>query len=79
MLTVHSSLGGNCRLRVKSPLKGAGLVKASGKNPNPLYTVPDIKKPIISSEAKLNKVVLPETYLYDLKTEADRSYTFQGK
>jgi alpha-L-fucosidase 2 len=78
-LTVYSSLGGNCRLRVKAPLKGSNLNKAKGDNANPLFTVPDITKPIVSSEAKLNPVIPAPTYLYDLKTEMGKNYTLRKK
>lgn len=78
-LTIHSNLGGNCRLRVKSSLKGAGLAKSKGNNPNLFYGVPEVKQPIISSEAHLNPVILSATYLYDLKTEAGKTYTFTSK
>jgi alpha-L-fucosidase 2 len=78
-LTVYSSLGGNCRLRVKTPLKGKGIKLAKGVNSNPLFTVSEIPKPIVSSEAHLNKMVLADTFLYDLKTEADKTYTLRIK
>jgi alpha-L-fucosidase 2 len=78
-LTIHSKLGGNCRLRTKEALKGAGLKTAKGKNFNPLYIIADVKKPIVSEQAKLNAVVLPATFLYDLSTEAGKSYTFRIK
>ncbi|MDP4270765.1 MAG: glycoside hydrolase family 95 protein, partial [Bacteroidota bacterium] len=78
-LTIHSSLGGNCRLRLKAPLKGAGLNLAKGSNSNPLFTVPEIPKPIISPDAKTNPVTLAPTYLYDLKTEAGKAYALKTK
>ncbi len=78
-LTIHSSIGGNCRLRVKNQLIGKGLKLAQGKNSNPFFHVPDIKKPIISDKAKLNAARLVPTFLYDLKTEAGKSYAFRAK
>ncbi|GAT62224.1 glycoside hydrolase family 95 protein [Paludibacter jiangxiensis] len=78
-LTIHSSLGGNCRLRVKGSLKGTGLKLAKGSNSNPLFTVPEIPKPIISPDTKTNPVNLAPTYLYDLKTEEGKSYTLKTK
>ncbi len=33
-LTVRSTIGGNCRLRSAVPLKGSGLKRARGENPN---------------------------------------------
>jgi alpha-L-fucosidase 2 len=78
-LTIHSSLGGNCRLRVKGRLAGTGLKLAKGSNPNPLFTVPNISRPIISPNAKLNPVNLGPTQLYDLKTEAGKTYILKTK
>ena len=34
---------------------------------------------IINKEAKLNKVELKKTYLYDLETKAGEEYIFLGK
>ena len=77
-LVVKSHKGGNCRLRSTSPLTGKGLKRAKGENPNPLYAVPVIAQPLISPEAKLNKVEIAKTYLYDLPTRAGQEYTLIG-
>ena len=77
-LVVKSHKGGNCRLRSTSPLTGKGLKRAKGENPNPLYAVPVIAQPLISPEAKLNKVEIAKTYLYDLPTQAGQQYTLIG-
>ena len=77
-LVVKSHKGGNCRLRSTSPLTGKGLKRAKGENPNPLYAVPVIAQPLISPEAKLNKVEIAKTYLYDLPTQAGQEYTLIG-
>lgn len=78
-LTVKSTIGGNCRLRSLTPLKGSGLKTAKGENPNTLFAVDKGLAPIINSEAKLNPVELKKTYLYDLKTKAGQVYTIVGK
>jgi alpha-L-fucosidase 2 len=81
-LTIHSSLGGNFRIRVKQPLRavdGAMLVAAKGSNSNSFYQINEIKDPLISSKAKLKGVKLPKTFLYDLSTEQGKSYTFELK
>jgi len=78
-LVVHSRKGGNCRLRSSNALSGNGLKKAKGENPNALYVVPEVPQPLINEQAKLNKVELPETYLYDLNTQAGKSYTVVGR
>jgi alpha-L-fucosidase 2 len=79
--TIHSSLGGNCRVRVKQPVRsiGASLSAARGGNPNPLYQINEIKDPLISPKAKLKGVKLPKTFLYDLPTEQGKSYMFELK
>ena len=44
-----------------------------------MYAIPEILQPIINKEAKLNKVELKKTYLYDLETKAGEEYIFLGK
>lgn len=78
-LVVKSLRGGNCRLRSLNPLEGKGLKKAKGENPNPLYEVPQVRKPLVSKEASLNPVELKKTYLYDLATEAGKEYVLIGR
>jgi alpha-L-fucosidase 2 len=66
-LTISSRLGGNCRLYSPVPLKGKGLKRARGSNPNPLYHL----------EEGADK--LPTGgYLYDLSTQAGREYVVIG-
>lgn len=76
---IHSTIGGNCRLRSLTPLVGKGLKNARGENPNTLFTVHDGMEPIISPEASLNEVKPAKTYLYDLPTEAGKTYVLKGK
>lgn len=78
-LVVKSHKGGNCRLRSLSPLTGKGLKKANGENSNALYEVPTIAKPIVSKDAKPNKVEIARTYLYDLPTKAGEVYVVTRK
>jgi alpha-L-fucosidase 2 len=78
-LTVHSNLGGNCRLKVHHPLKTDNdvmLSAAQGENPNPFYRTPGIKSPLISDKSNLKGIILKETYLYDLLTKAGEVYHF---
>ncbi|MGA7160916.1 MAG: glycoside hydrolase family 95 protein [Bacteroidota bacterium] len=78
-LIIKSNLGGNCRIRSYLPLKAEGdvkLVKAAGENGNPFYTVPDIKRALISPEAKLKPVTLKNTFMYDVGTAPGEEYTF---
>lgn len=62
---IKSSLGGNCRLRSYVPLKGKGLKKVKGQNPNPFYAIPETKTPIINSETTVPQV--KEIFEYDIK------------
>ncbi|MDX1545021.1 MAG: glycoside hydrolase family 95 protein, partial [Christiangramia sp.] len=73
-IKVISEIGGNLRLRSYYPLSSDGLKKASGDNPNPLFELPDTKKPIISSEASLDTPDLKPVFEYDLATEAGKEY-----
>ncbi|BDU26699.1 glycoside hydrolase family 95 protein [Flavobacterium sp. GSB-24] len=77
-LKIYSKIGGNCRLKVENTLKGNSLKKAKGKNPNPLFYDVEVKKPIISDQAKLEKVKLPNYNIYDVNVKAGQTYTFSG-
>ncbi len=75
---IHSKLGGNCRIRTYDPLAAKGeftLQPAAGNNANPFFETPVIKQPLISPDARLEKLSLRQTYLYDMKTEKGKSYT----
>jgi alpha-L-fucosidase 2 len=78
-LKVYSKLGGNCRLKLENTLKagkGISLKKAKGKNP--LFYAVEVKKPIISKEAKLPKVKLPKYNEYDVEMKAGQTYSFSA-
>ena len=51
--------------------------KAKGKNPNPIYSIVDTPAPIINAVEKIERPILEETYLYDLKTVAGKEYIIQ--
>ena len=80
-LVIHSSLGGNCRLRLYEIMrlssKEATLAATNGENDNPFYVWPAVKKPVISAKASLQAPVLKKTYEYDVKTEAGKEYLFE--
>lgn len=76
---IKSTIGGNLRLRVPNTLdleKSKGLQVASGENPNPFYQVPVTADPIVSPQATIELPDLGETSVYDLKTEAGKTYEF---
>ena len=58
--------------------KGIVFKKAKGKNPNPLFYDVEVKKPIISKEAKLPKVQLPKYNEYDVEMKAGQTYSFSA-
>jgi alpha-L-fucosidase 2 len=76
---IKSTLGGNCRLRVPNQLRAEGgitLKKALGYNPNLFYQPSEIKTPLISTNAVLQKTELKTTFLYDFDTKPGQTYSF---
>ncbi|SHG88756.1 alpha-L-fucosidase 2 [Flavobacterium fluvii] len=81
-LTIKSTLGGNCRLRLSSGVKLNGDVKldeAKGENSNSFYKVETIKEPLIAEKASLKGFKSPDTQLYDFNTTAGKVYVFKAK
>ncbi len=80
-IRIKSNLGGNARLRVPNEmvLEKGNLTMARGKNPNPFFEIPEIKKPLISSSAKLNEIQLKKTFMYDFPTEKGKIYLLKMK
>ncbi|GAB4003928.1 glycoside hydrolase family 95 protein [Spirosoma migulaei] len=77
-VVIKSNLGGNCRLRLPNSLRADGLevALAQGPNPNPLYAIDGIPKPLISPKATaIQPVVIAETQLVEFDTQAGKSYT----
>ena len=75
---IKSTLGGNLRLRTHNAMKlstGGALKKATGRNTNPFYYVEEIPTPIISDKAGVAPPELEETLVYDLPTQAGKTYT----
>lgn len=72
---IHSSLGGNCRVRLNQTVSGAQLKKANGANANPYFAVVNIANPIVKPNDKDLSVKLPESWLYDIHTEKGKTYT----
>lgn len=74
---IVSRLGGNLRVRTSAglSLKGSGdLAAADGPNPNPYYQVPDVPAPLVADEAMPECLETPALNLYDIPTEAGRTY-----
>lgn len=78
-LTVKSTLGGNCRLRLANDTNLKGNIvptTAEGENANPFYQVHQIKPPLKSEKAKLQGFMLPDTKLIEFETMAGGQYDF---
>jgi alpha-L-fucosidase 2 len=78
-LVVRSCLGGNCRLRTKAEIQSADgtvLKNAIEDNPNPLFAVNAVKKPLIAEMAPRLDIVPEMSFLYDFQTEKGKSYKF---
>jgi alpha-L-fucosidase 2 len=77
---IASGLGGNCRLRIANELVHkipSNLSPAKGAQTNPFYEVPQVKMPIISTEAKLPRAQIPPAKEYDLMTQAGKVYVLK--
>ncbi|HOV99772.1 MAG TPA: glycoside hydrolase family 95 protein, partial [Bacteroidota bacterium] len=75
--TIKSTLGGTCRIRSYTQLKGNEntiLRVAEGDNSNPFYQTSKIQQPLISDKATLNEINLKNTFLYDIETQPDGEY-----
>lgn len=66
---IRSSLGGVCRLRSCVPLKGKGLKKARGVNPNPHFFVAGVKAPLVHLANNTIEPVDKQVYEYDIPTK----------
>jgi alpha-L-fucosidase 2 len=79
-VTIKSTLGGNCRVRLPNGAKlvGGTLKTAKGLNTNFFYQNEETAKPIISSQAQLKPTGAKPTLLYDFATVAGKTYTLVG-
>ena len=80
--SIKSNLGGNLRLRVPNEIEhiGTGKLKiAQGNNQNKFFTVSKVIDPIVSENSSIEELILPKTFLYDIKTEKGKVYTFSLK
>ncbi|MBQ9476548.1 MAG: glycoside hydrolase N-terminal domain-containing protein [Bacteroidales bacterium] len=69
---IRSTIGGNLRIRSYWPLEGEGLVevKDDTPNPNPLFPVQQVLRPLVSEKARLAGTRLRKTWVYDCPTTA---------
>ncbi|MCO5946429.1 glycosyl hydrolase family 95 catalytic domain-containing protein [Mucilaginibacter flavidus] len=73
-LIIHSSLGGNCRLRLNQQMATKLLSAAHGSNKNRFYQAMDLKTPIIKTSAESLTPTLAKTWVYDMPTVAGKTY-----
>ena len=81
-LRITSRLGGNCRVRMHSPVKATGstkLVAATGDNPNPFYQPLPVKAPLVSAKVAPAKAKTTASDVYDFPTTAGKTYVLQAQ
>ena len=78
---IHSTLGGNCRLRYEKPLKvkGAKVLTAKGENSNPYFGVVAAKGTQQFNKIPLTKLPEKEFYTIDFETKKGKTYTISLK
>ncbi|TGE06184.1 glycoside hydrolase family 95 protein [Hymenobacter fodinae] len=79
---ITSKLGGNCRVRVHSPIKATGgtkLAQAQGENPNPFYQTLAVKPPLVSSKTTAKQPTLAPSFVYDFPTEPGKTYSLKAR
>jgi alpha-L-fucosidase 2 len=75
--TIHSELGGICRIRSRIPVKVVETCRKSseGPNPNPFYKVDPAPEVINNSQVPLSDVPYIKGYTIDFNTEKGKIYT----
>ncbi len=78
-LTVHSILGGNCRIRTHGKLQSKdGLAEeATGENPNAFYKKQTLPAFIMPDNTETSELYLKETHVYDFSTDKGKTITFK--
>ncbi|WP_092679107.1 glycoside hydrolase family 95 protein [Hymenobacter arizonensis] len=79
---ISSRLGGNCRVRVHSPVVATGgtkLLAAQGENANSFYQTLAVKPPLVSAKTVAKQPTLAASFVYDFSTKAGKTYTLQAR
>ncbi|WP_375379516.1 glycoside hydrolase family 95-like protein [Hymenobacter volaticus] len=79
---ISSRLGGNCRVRVHSPVVAAGRLKlrpAQGDNSNPFYETSVVKPPLVSAQTTAKQPALAPSVVYDFPTQAGQAYELKAQ
>ncbi|GAB3015033.1 glycoside hydrolase family 95 protein [Spirosoma pulveris] len=76
-VTIKSTLGGNCRIRVPNELQAKGFktVLNAATNANPFYQPVVVKEAIVSPQAQLILAKPRIGQVYDFATQPGKSYT----
>ena len=74
---IKSNLGGNLRIRTVDVLRldGEILQQAQEANSNHFFTTQTVRKPLVAAEARLTTDPKINTPVYDVMTEAGKTYT----
>ena len=76
---LRSTIGGNLRIRSYDALESdVTLSNAEGSNPNPLFAVQEISRPMISEKAPMRGFIAPAAHLYDIATEPGQVITLRA-
>lgn len=74
--TIHSVLGGNCRIRTNEKRTvNMTFEIAKGESPNRLFDVIDAGKPLIKDPSKLMEMTVNQGFVIDFKTKKGGIYT----
>lgn len=77
---IHSTQGGNCRLRTLQTIKvnGADAKIAEGENPHPCFMYINPGSPVINSTETISEKLPDPGILTDFMTEAGKTYVIKG-
>jgi alpha-L-fucosidase 2 len=73
--TIHSALGGNCRIRTSEKITvDVPTSKIEGANPNTFYNFVDAGKPLVKENVQLLEMSVNQGNVIDFKTEKGKMY-----
>ncbi|MFT3982230.1 MAG: glycoside hydrolase family 95 protein [Ferruginibacter sp.] len=74
-LLIHSTLGGNCRIRVDASLIPSGnMIPAKGENSNRFYAINKVPAPLVNAKANVELLPIKPTKEYEMQTAAGKIY-----
>ncbi|MFY0254141.1 glycosyl hydrolase family 95 catalytic domain-containing protein [Chitinophaga sp. 30R24] len=77
-VTILSTIGGNCRLRLPNVLQQSGSLKLAGnaRQTNPFYASDTTSEALVNPKATVIIPDVKKVYTYDIATQAGKTYTF---